>query len=182
MLSQHVCLVTIDDMRATKKLVMGATLLCAVSALLIAPRESRDGKLPRIRLKGGGELRVIKVDYGTTHEFGSRSEMLSKLDRWIPQFGEWACTHTKVPTVAIWWGWWDPSERRIVICPTGKATLLLSSGKRQKIDYDQSGIGDIRRLIFEPPRTERRLRIRMPVNYEMVDFELPNPGYSVESR
>jgi len=169
-------------MRATVKLVMGATLLFTLCALPIALCESRAGRLPRIPLKGGGEFRVIKVDYGKRHEFGSRSEMLNKLDRWIPQLGQWNCTNTKVPTVAIWWGWWDPSERRIVICPTGKATLLLSSGKWQKIDYDQSGFGDVRRLAFEPPRTEHRLRIRIPVNNEMVDFELPNPGYSAESR
>jgi hypothetical protein len=168
-------------MRASVKLFLGAALLFTVCALSIALYERR---LPRIPLKGGGEVRIIKVDYGETHTFGSRSEMLNKLDRWIPEFGEWDSfgRMNKVPTLAIYWGWWDPGERRIVICPTGKATLLLSSGEQQEIDFDQVGIGDIRVFSFEPPRTERRLRIRMPVNYELVEFEVPNPVYSAEGR
>jgi hypothetical protein len=151
---------------------IAATLLSLAVLLTLASRN-----LPRIALRSGGELRVIKVDYGTYHTFGSQSTLLNKLDRWIPQAGEWYGIASPKPTVAIWWGWWDPSQHRIVICPTGDATLILSSGEQQKIDFSQIGVGDIRGLLLDPPPNEPRLKIRFLVNDEPADLDLPNPAY-----
>jgi hypothetical protein len=94
-------------------------------------------------------------------------------------------THTQDPAVAIWWGTVEPNSGEYWLGPSGPAILLLSGGRRQILEYPDA-VGEVRLLfIYQPPRDQRTLRVRLPVTapvrgakQEWVQLEINNPAYT----
>lgn len=167
------------------------TLIGALAALLLSSCATIPGvtaRLPRIPLRAGGEFRVFQISYGTEH----RAKTVRRL-RMDPESAQWvkeSHTHTEVPAVAIWWGVVEPKSGEYSLEPSGPAFLLLRGGRKQLLEYPDGGEdawGEIRRLfIYQPPRDQRTLRVRIPVTAAVrgaktggsVEFEIKNPAYA----
>lgn len=167
-------------------LVLGSFLLLPGAIEIRQYITPSNSPLPRVPLKGGGEFRVVKVGYGTRHQHGRDPEvsfwLWNHLPAWlqarIPYPEEGAGIGTSVPSVAIWWAWFDPKTRAPMLGPTGSGEVVFDSGATRSLRPESVSAGDIRPLlILEPPQDSKHLKVRIPVNDEPVEFQLANPAY-----
>ena len=153
--------------------ILSAALLLSSCAHVSSPT----AQLPRVPLHSGGEFRIFRVSYGTKHEFGTDSRIGHLFASHHPQLGERYGRGTQQPSVCIWWGWVVSPTEGYVLGPSGQATLLLPHGRKRVLEYPDP-TGDVRSLLIDhPPRNQERLRLRVPVNGESVEFEINNPAY-----
>jgi hypothetical protein len=140
-------------------------------------------RLPRIALRGGGELRVFQISYGIEHKV--KNPRALRMDRESVEDVRSCGYGTRAPAVAIWWGTVDPKKGEYMLGPSGPAILLLPGGRKQVLEYPYA-VGEVRLLlIYQPPRGQRILRVRIPVvaavrgaKYEWVELAIDNPAYT----
>ena len=144
-----------------------------VSSCAVLPHSA--AKLPHIRLRGGGEFRVVRVSYGTEHKCKDVRRL--HFDAESAAEAEKFYVRTPGPAVAVWWGWVSPGSGGYALGPSGRATLLLPDGGKRNLDYPDP-VGDIRVLLIRNPPTDiKRFALEIAVERERVQFEVNNPAY-----
>jgi len=178
-----------------------AIIAIAVFGLLLAGvwlfRIVRADNLPRIPLAGGGEFRVVKICYGGEHDDhrlgGAPKEILWLLNRLPPAAQSiipapaWGDSNSSPGSghiaLSIFWTWIDPVTQKATIGPSGDVLITTDSGEQINNGWPhgftaQSG-EDYRQIYVDaPPRNSRRLRFRVPVEDEVVEFTIVNPAYT----
>jgi hypothetical protein len=175
-----------------------AAIAAIVVALLLGSvwfiRLHRAASLPRQKLVGGGEFRVVKVCYGIAgdhHLGGAPKEIVSAwnylpapLRRLISYPGGDSglvpvANHTGL---SIYWAFIDPVSQKPEFGPSGEVFMTTDSGQQTKLGaYPFQGPhGGGYRQIFvdEPPRNSSKLHFRVPVEDETVEFTITNPAYN----
>ena len=157
----------------------------------------RAASLPRIQLAGGGEFRVFKVSYGTAdhHRLGGPPSQLlwlwrfawsvpASLWRFIPNIdtgGTGVMPGSNSTAISIYWAWIDPVTQKAVLGPSGDVLMTTDSGEETNLDwpipFDRAD-GEYRQIIVNDlPTKSARLRFRVPVEDETVEFTIDNPAY-----
>ena len=155
-------------------------------------------RLPHFKLVGGGEFRVFKICYGThdddVHHLGGAPKQLVwawdnlpvQLQRFIPapDHGAGALSPgTNRHALSIYWAWVDPLTRKAETGPSGDVLMITDSGEQTNLGWpepfdDRTGGGYRQIFVDEPPRNSTKLRFRVPVEDETVEFTIDNPAYN----
>jgi len=155
----------------------------------------RAASLPRIRLPGGGEFRVFQISYGTgnQHHLGGAPGPILWLWDHLPGPAKGRIPSPPVGATAlvpglhhtglsIYWAYIDPAIGQPILGPSGDVTMTVDSGEQTKLGspepFDGSAGGGFRQIyVDEPPRDSSRLRFRVPVEHDTVEFTIENPAY-----
>ena len=155
----------------------------------------RAASLPRIRLPGGGEFRVFQISYGTgnQHHLGGAPAPILWLWDHLPGPAKGRIPSPPVGATAlvpglhhtglsIYWAYIDPAIGQPILGPSGDVTMTVDSGEQTKLGspepFDGSAGGGFRQIyVDEPPRDSSRLRFRVPVEHDTVEFTIENPAY-----
>ena len=178
--------------KALTAIVAGALLFGGLWFL----RYHRAATLPRIPLVGGGEFRVVQISYGDedAHHLGGAPPQFLRLWNRLPSLVQRvipppvrgdgvlvpSANHT---ALSIYWAWIDPVTQKPVLGPSGDVIMTTDSGEQTNLGWPDpfdDRAGDSFRQIFvdEPPRNSFKLRFRVPVNDETVEFTIDNPAYT----
>ena len=97
----------------------------------------------------------------------------------LPYPSEGHSLTTLQPSLVSWWAWFNPKTATPEFGPTDYPDMILDSGQQVKLPWPFiAGEGGFRRLVIDPaPTNSRRLRFHLPVEDEVVDFEIDNPAY-----
>jgi len=151
--------------------------------------------LPRFKLAGGGEFRVFKVCYGSSddHHLGGAPKQFvwawnrlpTSVRRFIPapNPGDSALVPSPNHTaLSIYWAWIDPATQKAETGPSGDVLMTTDSGEQINLGWphpfdDRAGGGYRQIFVDEPPKNSSKLRFRMPVEDETVEFTIDNPAY-----
>lgn len=176
-----------------------AAILAIVVPLLLGGlwfvRRHHAASLPRITLVGGGEFRVVKVCYGTEgdHHLGGAPKQVvwawnhlpTPLRRLIPYpGGESALVPNPNHTaLSIYWAFIDPVTQKAEYGPSGDVLMTTDSGEQSNLGWPDpfqgpNGRGYRQIFVDEPPRNSSRLRFRVPVEDETVEFTIDNPAHN----
>jgi hypothetical protein len=177
-----------------------AVIATAGFALLFAGvwlfRVSRANNLPRIPLAGGGEFRIVKICYGgeDDHRLGGAPKQIlwlwnhfpAPVQRMIPEplWGDSSISpYSGHVALSIFWTWIDPVTQEATIGPSGDVLMTTDSGEQINLGWPhgftaQAG-GNYRQIFVDaPPRNSSKLRFRVPVEDETVEFTIVNPAYA----
>jgi hypothetical protein len=165
-----------------------AIVLLVVSVSLLLFHEAVT--LPWFRLKDGGELRVLKVCYGTEddHHLGRAPKTLFWLWNRLPKSLQVVVPYPEEgvdgispfphhPAISIWWAWIEPTTHQRMLCPSGDVVMTLDSGEKIQFGWPIPCDGVRQIFIPYPPRNSKRLQFQVPVNYEQVEFAIDNPAF-----
>jgi len=84
--------------------------------------------------------------------------------------------------ISIYWAWIDPVTQKPELGPSGEVLMTTDLGEQTNLGwpdpFDRAD-GGYRQIIVNPPPTESaRLRFRVPVEDETVEFIIDNPAYN----
>lgn len=84
--------------------------------------------------------------------------------------------------LSIYWAWIDPATQKAETGPSGDVLMTADSGEQTNLGWpypfdDRAGEGYRQIFVDEPPRNSSKLRFRVPVEDETVEFTIDNPAY-----
>lgn len=154
----------------------------------------REPNLPRIPLAGGGEFRVFKICYGTeeVHRLGGTPKQIvwlwghlpNAVQRFLPapDFGDGGLVPRDGDTaLSIYWAWVEPGTQKPSTGPSGDVLMTTDSGEQTNLGWpepfdDRQGGGFRQIFVVDPPKNSSKLRFRVPVEEEVVEFTIDNPA------
>ncbi len=85
--------------------------------------------------------------------------------------------------LSIYWAWIYPATQKPETGPSGDVIMTTDSGEQTNLGWpapfdDRAGGGFSQIFVLVPPRNSSKLRFRVPVEDEIVEFAIDNPAYA----
>lgn len=170
-----------------KKLVIGIAVAIALAAavfLLSRPRGPRPGAAV---LPDGKQVIVQAVTSGTNHVFVHGSEILGKIQKYIPFTQHWLPSYyamtmtTREENFIVWYSVYDPATEKYVSAPVDTFSVIDEHGcgfqvnqwAGNQVTPSFSVSGAYLRVL---PRRQRTFTARVKfANYPAIDLKITNP-------